>query len=222
MTDTIVFDVDGTLVDTNYHHALAWFRAFRTCDVTIPVWRIHRAIGMGGDRLITAVAGERVEDEHGDEIRAAWKRAFQPMLGEVMPFEGARAALEEARRHGYQVVLASSGDPEHIRHYVDLLAADELAQRVTTAEDVSSTKPDADLLRAALDGLDTDTAVLIGDSPWDCVAAAKINLPCVALRTGGFSVDELREAGAVLVFETLPQLCSALPNLPMAPVTMAA
>jgi HAD superfamily hydrolase (TIGR01549 family) len=220
VTDTIVFDVDGTLVDTNYHHALAWFRAFRDHGLTVPVWRIHRAIGMGGDRLVAEVAGDRVEAEIGDQVRAAWKKAFEPMLDEIVPFDCARAVLRDCRRLGLRLVLASSGDPAHVRHYVDLLDAGDLAERCTSAEDVSATKPAPDLLAVALDGLQDGRSVLIGDSVWDCEAAKRVGLPCVGLRTGGFGVDELRSAGAARVFDSLAELRAALPELPLAKPTL--
>ena len=109
MADTAIFDVDGTLVDTNYQHALAWYRAFRRYDITPAVWRIHRAIGMGGDNLVTAIAGEDVEKAHGDELRAAWTEEFEPMLDEIQPFEGARVLIDEVASRGFRLVLASSG-----------------------------------------------------------------------------------------------------------------
>jgi HAD superfamily hydrolase (TIGR01549 family) len=220
MTDTIVFDVDGTLVDTNYHHALAWFRAFRGHDVTVPVWKIHRAIGMGGDRLVAEVAGERVEEEHGDAVREAWKQQFEPMLPEIVPFERARDMLDDCRKAGFRLVLASSGNPAHVKYYRDLLDADELVERATDAEDVSATKPDPELLEAALDGLADGRAVVVGDSVWDCKAAERVDLPCVALLTGGFGADELRTAGAARVYESLVDLRAALPDLPTAPVRL--
>jgi HAD superfamily hydrolase (TIGR01549 family) len=219
MSDTILFDIDGTLVDTNYHHAVAWFRAFRRFDVTVPVWRIHRAIGMGGDRLVAAVAGDDVEDRFGDDVRAAWKQEFDPMLPEVRLFEGARDALAAAKERGWRVVLASSGAREHIEHYVKLLEFEALGgDRWVSGDDASGTKPDPELLEVALEGYD-GRAVMVGDSVWDCEAAARIDLPCVGLRTGGTGAGELLSAGAVQVHETLPALQEAYDGLPFAPVS---
>ena len=169
--DTAVVDIDGTLVDTNYHHALAWYRAFRRFDVTLPVWQLHRAIGMGGDQLVTEVAGARFEDEHGDDARAAWGEEFEPMLAEVRPFGGVRELLAALHDRGCKVVLASSGAPEHVDAYLDLFDGRELADAWTTSEDVDRTKPAPDLLSAAVERVDGRTAILIGDSVWDFRAA---------------------------------------------------
>jgi HAD superfamily hydrolase (TIGR01549 family) len=217
MTDTILFDIDGTLVDTNYHHAVAWFRAFRRYDVTVPVWRIHRAIGMGGDRLVAAVAGHGVETKYGDKVRAAWKDEFDPMLGEVVPFEGARDVLVAAKELDLRVVLASSGAREHIEHYVDLLGFEKIGDRWVSGDDAPTTKPDPQLLLVALDGFD-GRAVMIGDSVWDCEAAKRINVPCIALRAGGFGADELRSAGAARVYDSLTELLVVLDDLPFGEV----
>jgi HAD superfamily hydrolase (TIGR01549 family) len=214
MSDTVIFDVDGTLVDTNYHHTVAWFRAFRRHGVTVPSWRIHRAIGMGGDRLVPEVAGEKVEREVGDEVRDEWKRAFDPMLDEIVAFEGAREAVAAAKRLGFAVALASSGKPDHIKHYLELLDLGDLADDWTSSQDVSATKPAPDLLRVALERVESGRGVLIGDSVWDCAAADEFGLPCVGLLTGGFSEAELRAAGAVAVFESLPQLRDHMDELP--------
>ncbi len=213
MTRVAVVDVDGTLVDTNYHHSVAWFRAFRRVGVTVPVWRVHRAIGMGGDRLVAAVAGDEVEAEHGDDVRAAWAEEFAPMLAEVAPLAGARELLLALRDHDFAVVLASSGKPEHVDHYLDLLSAKDIVHGWTTAEDVSDTKPAPDLIEVALDKAPGDDVVTIGDSVWDCRAAAKLDLPTVAVRTGGFGVDELTEAGAVAVYDDLAELRAHLTEL---------
>lgn len=211
--DTVVLDIDGTLVDSNYQHAVAWFRAFRRFDVTPSVWRIHRAIGMGGDRLVGEVAGDEVEDEHGDEIRTAWEEEFAPYLPEIRPVDGARALLEHLHERGCVIVLASSGKSAHVDHYLDLLDARPLADAWTTSADAEQTKPAPDLVTTALDRVGHGAAVMVGDSTWDVVAARTIGLDTHCLLTGGFSAAELAEAGAVAVHENLDALWSTLDPL---------
>lgn len=206
MPDCAVFDVDGTLVDTNYQHALAWYRAFRSMDVVIPVWRIHRHIGMGGDQLVPALAGDAFEQRHGDDVRAAWKRAFDPCLDEVATVPGATELLRAVKDRGLRLVLASSGKPDHVDHYLDQLQARDLADGWTTSEDVERTKPAPDLIEVAIDKAGGGAAIAFGDSTWDAVAAGRLGVPAIALRTGGFSPEELREAGAAEVFESLDDL----------------
>jgi HAD superfamily hydrolase (TIGR01509 family) len=218
MNRLALVDVDGTLVDTNYHHTVAWVRAFRDVKVVVPAARAHRAIGMGGDRLVTEVAGEDVEAEHGDTVREAWASYFDEMLDEIEPLDGAHEFLTVLRDAGYTVVLASSGKPEHVDHYVDLVGARGLVHGWTTAEDVSKTKPAPDLLTVAMDKapFDDGETVTIGDSVWDCRAAEKIHIPSVGVLTGGFSPAELTDAGAAAVYEDLPRLCAHLDELPTA------
>ncbi|NUT47739.1 MAG: HAD family hydrolase [Saccharothrix sp.] len=216
MTNTLVLDVDGTLVDTNYHHAVAWFRAFRRFDITVPTWRLHRAIGMGGDQLVAAVAGDQVEREHGDELRQAWEVAFEPMLAEIRPLEGAHRLVAAALDQDFAVVLASSGKRHHVDHYLKLIDAPGVTS--TSSDDVEHSKPAPDLIEVALRRVDRDggRAVVIGDSVWDCRAAQRAGLPAVCLRTGGFGDAELREAGASAVYEGLDELRAELTDLPMA------
>jgi phosphoglycolate phosphatase-like HAD superfamily hydrolase len=211
-----LLDVDGTLVDTNYHHAIAWYRAFREHGLTLPVWRIHRHIGMGGDQLVAAVAGKRVEDRQGDSIRAAETALYADLIGEVRPLADARRLLELLDGRGYRLVLASSGKRDEVDHYLDLLGARELVEAWTTSADVERTKPDPDLVHAAMDKAGGGEAVLVGDSTWDCEAAARADVPTVAVLTGGFSEQELRKAGAVAVFESLTDLCERLDDTPLA------
>jgi HAD superfamily hydrolase (TIGR01549 family) len=206
MIDTFVFDVDGTLVDTNYQHALAWYRAFRRFNVTPALWRIHRAVGMGGDQLVEAVAGKDVEEEHGDDLRSAWTEEFDEFLDEVQPFSGAEPLLAEVRKRGLRLVLASSGQKKHVEHYLDLLNARELAEAWTTSEDAEETKPAPDLVETAMAKVNGVDAVMIGDSTWDAKAAKRAGLPTYAVLTGGFSVEELLEAGATKVYESLGEL----------------
>ena len=215
MGSAAVLDIDGTLVDTNYHHAIAWYRAFRAHDVTLPLWRIHRHIGMGGDQLVAALGGEDLDGRHGDSIRGSEADLYGELIGEVRPLEGARELIEELRRRVDSVVLASSARAEEVEHYLDLLDARELADDWTTSADVESTKPDPDLVHAALHKAGSDTGLMIGDSRWDCEAANRAGIACVGLLTGGFSAGELREAGAAAVFEDVGELRSGLDGLPI-------
>jgi len=211
--DTVVLDVDGTLIDSNYHHALAWWTAFREHGRTVPVWRLHRAIGMGGDRLVAAVAGADAEREVGDAVRDAWEVHYDEMLPEVQPFAGARELLAELRHRGHQVSLASSGIPRHTQHAVELLGAAEHASNATTSEDAEESKPDPELVQVALDEVDADRAVMVGDSVWDVRSAAGAGVPVVGLLCGGFGAAELEDAGAVHVCEDVADLLASLPDL---------
>lgn len=210
MIDTIVFDVDGTLVDTNYQHAVAWFRAFRRFDLTPALWRIHRAIGMGGDQLVEAVVGADAENQHGDDLRSAWTEEFDKFLSEVKPFDGAQPLLEAVRDSGLAVVLASSGERKHVEHYLDLLDGHRLADAWTTSENAEQTKPAPDLVETAMAKVEGVSAVMIGDSVWDAKAALRAGLPTYAVRTGGFSIGELEDAGAAKVYDSLADLQSDL------------
>ena len=162
----------------------------------MPVWRIHRHIGMGGDQLVAAVAGKRVEDRQGDSIRAAETALYADLIGEVQPFADARRLLELLDGRGHRLVLASSGKRDEVDHYLDLLDARDLVEAWTTSADVEQTKPDPDLVVTAIDKVGGGEAVMVGDSTFDCEAAARAEVPTVAILTGGFSSQELRQAGA--------------------------
>jgi HAD superfamily hydrolase (TIGR01509 family) len=213
-----ILDVDGTLVDTNYHHAIAWYRAFRQHGVVLPVWRIHRHIGMGGDQLVRALCGEDVEEERGDDIRTAEKPLYLSLIDEVEPFEGARELIATLKERGHTVVLASSAKENEVDHYIDALAARDLADDWTTSADVEATKPAPDLVHAALAkaGADSEDAVMLGDSTWDCEAAKRAGVASIALLTGGYADEELREAGAVAIFESIAELRERLDETPLA------
>ena len=197
-------------MDTNYHHALAWYRALRAHGHTVQIWKIHRHIGMGGDQIVSALAGEEAEERDGDAIRAAEGEAYGEMIGEVEALEGATELLRELRDAGHPLVLASSAKPEEVEHYVDLLDAREIVDAWTTAGDVERTKPAPDLVHAALEKLGGERdAVMVGDSVWDVKAASAAGLPTLAVLTGGFSEAELKEAGAAEVFREISQLAPA-------------
>ncbi|OMH32302.1 HAD family hydrolase [Tersicoccus sp. Bi-70] len=215
MADTAIFDVDGTLVDTNYQHALAWYQAFRRFDITLPVWRLHRAIGMGGDQLVPHVAGDAVEKEHGDALRDTWVEEFDGMIDSVAAFEGARELLAEVKDRGFRLVLASSGKKKHVEHFLDLVGGRDITDAWTTSEDAEQSKPAPDLVQVALEKVGGNDAVMIGDSTWDAIAAGKADIPTIAVRTGGFSVEELTEAGAITVVDSLTDLRDGLDDTPL-------
>ena len=207
-----ILDVDGTLVDTNYQHALAWYRAFHQHGVVLPIWRIHRHIGMGGDQLVAALVSEEFDAEQGDEVRAAEKALYMSLIVEVEPLEGARELITDLREAGHPVVLASSAKAQEVDHYLDLLDARELVDGWTTSADVEATKPEPDLVHAALSkaGAAAKDAVMIGDSTWDCLAAKKAKVRSIGVLTGGFSREELLEAGASKVFDNVEELRQGL------------
>src|SRR2546421_7452251 len=176
MPPAAILDIDGTLVDTNYQHAIAWFLAFKQHEVFLPLWRIHRHIGMGGDQLVEALAGQEVDEKLGDDIRAAEKALYLASIESVEPFEGARELIEDLKGQGRKVVLASSAKAQEVDHYLDLLDARDLADDWTTSADVEETKPQPDLVIAALEKLGTDDAVMVGDTPWDIKAARKADV----------------------------------------------
>jgi HAD superfamily hydrolase (TIGR01549 family) len=210
-----ILDIDGTLVDTNYQHTIAWYRALRAHDAHIPSWQIHRRMGMGADKLVGALMGDAFEERHGDDVRAAEGERYMELIDEVEPFAGARGLIEDLKGRGHIVVLASSAKPEEVEHYLDLLDARELADDWTHSGDVEETKPAPDLVQTALDKAGGGEAVMIGDTPWDVRAAAEAGVPTVAVLTGGFSEAELRDAGAVAVFEDIAQLRSGLASTPL-------
>jgi HAD superfamily hydrolase (TIGR01549 family) len=216
MPPAAILDVDGTLVDTNYHHTIAWYRAFRQNDVLLPIWRIHRHIGMGGDQLVKALGGEQVENDKGDDIRAAESVLYRELMSEVEPLDGARELIEDLKQRGHAVVLASSAKAHEVEHYLDLLDARELADDWTTSADVEATKPEPDLVVAAVEKAGGGEAVMVGDSTWDCEAAKRAGLDTIAVLTGGFSKAELREAGALAVYSSIMDLCESLDETPLA------
>ena len=211
-----LLDVDGTLIDSNYQHALAWFRAFREHGFVLPVWRIHRAIGMGGDQLVPALLGKDVDEKQGDEIRDTRGPIYKELMPEVQPLQGAHELIADLKERGLTIVLASSSPAEDLDHYLELLDARDLADAWTTEEDVDATKPAPDLVRAALEKAGTDSAAMIGDTRWDVEAAGKAGIETVCLMTGGWSEQELRDAGAVAVFESVDDLRKRLAETPFA------
>ena len=210
-----ILDMDGTLVDTNYHHAVAWYRAFRAYDVIVPVWRIHRHVGMGGDHLVAALTDDSVEERLGDEVRAAEKKLYAELIDEVAPIEGATRLVKDLKERGHRVVLASSAKEDEVDHYLDLLDVRDVVDGWTTSADVEATKPEPDLVAAAVEKAGGGDAVMVGDSIWDCEAATRAGLQTIGVLTGGFARSELEERGAAAVFESVGELRTNLEDTPL-------
>jgi HAD superfamily hydrolase (TIGR01509 family) len=210
----VLLDVDGTLIDANYQHALAWYRAFRANGLVMPIWRIHRHVGMGGDQLVPALIGEEAAAEKGEDIRETRKEIYEELIEEVAPLDGAHELIADLKECGRTTVLASSAPKKEIDHYLDLLEARDLADGWTTDDDVEATKPEPDLVRAALVMARTHEAVLVGDTPWDIESARKSGIETITVITGGYSEQELRDAGAVGVYESVQELRAHLEEPP--------
>ena len=179
------------------------------------MWRVHRHIGMGGDQIVAAIAGDDVERRHGDSLRAASREEFQRLRDECVPLAGAHELVTELKRRGLVVVLASSSNQDDLDHFLELLDVRGVVDGWTTADDVERTKPHPDVIRAALEKARTDEAVMVGDSRWDIEAAANAGLETLCVITGGWSEQELRDHGAAAVFHSLVELCRRIDETPL-------
>jgi HAD superfamily hydrolase (TIGR01509 family) len=216
MPRAAILDIDGTLVDTNYQHAIAWYHAFRQSDVILPIWKIHRAIGMGGDQFVPHLVGEEKAEELGDDVKAAEKALYQSMIEQVEPFDGAREFIVDLKDSGHTVILASSAKATELDFYLDLLDVREIVDDWTSSADVEKTKPEPDLVNAALEKAGTDAeAVMVGDTPWDVKAAKNAGIDTICVMTGGFGEDELQEAGALTVFDSIVDLQRQIGDTPL-------
>jgi len=208
--DTVVLDVDGTLVDTVYQHTMAWVEAFASVGVDVPTYRIHRAIGMGGDRLVTEVAGQDTEERFGDELRSRHGERFAGVIDDVRPLPGAADLLRVLLDRGLKVVLASSGEPEQTDRLLRLVDGSDRVDARTTSDEAERSKPAPDLIDAAIERAGGRTAAVIGDAVWDIKAAAERDRYSIGLLSGGFGAGELRDAGAAEVFASPADLVENL------------
>jgi HAD superfamily hydrolase (TIGR01549 family) len=214
MASALLLDIDGTLVDSTYHHAVAWHRAFRRYGVLVPLWRVHRAIGMGGDRLVSEVAGEQVEAQHGDDLRSVRAEEWEQIKPEVEAFAHVRDTVEQLRGLGWRVAVASSSPAAAAAELLELAQVPDLVDAVVTGDDVSSSKPDPEVLLTALSAVGCSTGLCVGDATHDVNAATNARLRCIGVRTGGYSAGELQEAGSPLVLDAFADLRTHL-SLPL-------
>jgi phosphoglycolate phosphatase len=210
--DTVVLDLDGTLVDSVYVHALAWKEAFREVGINCPTYQLHKAVGMGGDKLVAAVAGETTEDAMGEVLRKIHDDVFRVRRPEVHGLDGVPELLQACRDAGLEQVVASSSQPEDTDALLELVDGAWMIGKVVSG-DAGPSKPSPDLVERALEQAGSREAFLVGDAVWDVEAAARAGIPCVGVLTGGYSEAELTEAGAVAVYDTPRELAAALPEV---------
>lgn len=210
----VLFDIDGTLLDTNYLQVLAWWQAFRdTGHEGVAMSALHRSIGIGSEELVEHILGE----QDPDTVKRKSER-YAPLRDQVVAFPGAADLLRACHAHGLAVVLATSGKPDDLDWMLPAIGVDEgVIAGVTTSEDVDGAKPRPDLLEVAVrdNGLDPERTVTVGDTVWDVQAARRAGLPCVALLGGGISRGELAEAGAAAVYDDPAALFDDLARSPL-------
>jgi HAD superfamily hydrolase (TIGR01509 family) len=208
----VLFDVDGTLVDSNYLHALCWWEAFTQAGHDVPAVRIHRAIGMGSDQLLDALLPGDRDRRQDDSMRAAHGALYATYWSRQRPLPGAAQLLRACKKRGLRVILASSADEREFAALRAVLDAEDAIDEATSSADVDRSKPAPDLVQVALDkaGVRPDEAAFVGDTVWDVRAAGQAGVPCVGLLSGGISRSELLDAGAAEVYDGPAELLDAL------------
>jgi len=209
---SVLVDVDGTLVDTNYFHTLCWWRAFQEIGEEVAMSRIHPLIGMGSDQLVHRLIGRESE-----EASDAHSRHYEQFKSEVKAFPQAAAFLTELDRRGARVVLASSADEKDLERMREALGADDAIEDAVSRGDVEHSKPSPDIFGAALEKFELEPArcLVVGDTVWDVEAAAKLDLGVVCVLTGGSTRAQLQEAGAIAVYEDIAELLDRLDESPL-------
>ena len=210
----VLFDVDGTLVDTNYLHTVAWWEAFTQAGHDVPMAAIHRGIGMGSGRMLDSLLPGDRDTGADEDIKTAHAALYSVYWCRLKPLPGARGLLQACHDQGLRVVLASSADPDELKVLCAALDADQAIDAATSAGDVEASKPAPDLVQVALDQADAgpDESVFIGDAVRDVRAAQKAKVPCIGLLTGGTSRGELADAGAAAVYDGPASLLEDFPS----------
>lgn len=214
----VLFDIDGTLVDSNFLHVHAWVRAFHQADHPVDAWRIHRSIGMGSGLLLDDLLGEETAARIGDQVKEAHSAGYAELADLQRVFPGARELVRAVAGHDARTVLATSAAPAELERLRRVLDLDDVVTGITSDQDVEDAKPEPDLVQAALDIADVrpEHAVLVGDAVWDVESAARAGVTCVGVLTGGTGAAELRDAGAVAVYDDVAALLAGLDDSPLA------
>ena len=207
----VLFDVDGTLVDSNYLHVHAWYRAFNDVGLDVESWRIHRSIGMDGSMLLASLA-EGADDDARSRLKDLHSRYYRETAPLLRRLPGVRELLEAVDKLGLQIVLATSAPDDELSILREVLASDDLVSAVTSSKDVDTAKPQPDIVQVALERADVDAAhaVFVGDAVWDVEACERAGVATIAVLSGGVSRGELETAGAQAVFDNPRELCDHL------------
>ncbi len=206
----VLFDIDGTLIDSNYLHVDAWMRAFADVGAAVDSWRVHRAIGLDSSKLLETLLGDRA-DELGEQASERHSAHYEELQPRLRRFDGARELVQRLSEAGVRVVLATSAPPEEYEVLRERLDVDEFLHAATTADDVETAKPEPDIIATALEraGVPAEEAVMVGDTRWDAEAAGRAGVRSVGVLSGGIGAEELRAAGAVAVFDDVSAILAA-------------
>jgi phosphoglycolate phosphatase-like HAD superfamily hydrolase len=215
---TVVLDLDGTLVDSVYQHVTAWQAAFHDVGLHVSGVRIHEAIGMGGDRLVAAVAGASCEAAVGEEVRKLHDSYFRSGLRTISPLDGAPELVESLAERGHRLVLASSSETDLVDALLEIVGISHHLHAVVTGSDDAASKPAPDMVQLAIERAGSrGPAVVVGDATWDAESAAAAGVPSIGLRSGGVSTERLLSAGAAAVFDGPRDLLLHLDESPLRP-----
>jgi HAD superfamily hydrolase (TIGR01509 family) len=212
----VLFDIDGTLTDTNYLHVDAWLRACADVGHPVDAWRVHRAIGMDSSKLLETLLDDDAE-RLGDAVKERHAEHYAAQRSRMRRFAGSQELLHELAERGLQVVLATSAPQEEFDMIIEVLDPGDAVSEVTTAEDVETAKPAPDVVQVALKkaGVSADEAVMVGDAAWDSESCVRAGVRCIGVLSGGYGASELRDAGAIEVYDDVAALLAGLDESPL-------
>jgi HAD superfamily hydrolase (TIGR01549 family) len=212
----VLFDIDGTLVDTNFLHVDAWLRACADVGHPVDAWRVHRAIGMDSSKLLGTLLDDDA-DRLGDAVKERHAEHYAAQRERMRRFAGSQELLRELADRGLQVVLATSAPQQEYDMVIEVLAPGDSVSEVTTAEDVEAAKPAPDVIEVALKkaGVSADEAVMVGDAAWDAESCVRAGVRCIGVLSGGYGASELRDAGAVAVYDDVAEVLRRLDESPI-------
>lgn len=214
----VLFDIDGTLADSNFLHIEAWSRAFWQCDIEVATWRIQRAIGADSSELLDMLVDDDVTEETRTQVKSLHAKNYTELTARIQLLPGARELVAALAERGVRIVLATSAPQEELDVLLEVLDLGSAVHAVTSGEDVETAKPSPDLIDIALEraGVPADSAIMIGDATWDVIAAERAGLATIAVMSGGTGEHELQEAGAVEVYEDAAAILADLDSGPLA------